>query len=295
MFTQLFGNFLLRKGVVTPEQLLSVIKAASTSHVKLGTLCMHAGLMSPAEVEKVYVMQTQVDKRFGEIAVDEGYLTASQVEELMENQGPHYLVLAQELAEQGILNHEEVERLLYDYQTETELFDLDMMEDHKEKLKKLVLNFCNFGDIRNADTAVAYLQLLFNNVIRFIGDDFTPMDLVPFQEYVTKVATSQAVSGEFTLCTAVEMDENTAVAFASRYAGEEFSEFNEYSIAALEDFLNLHNGLFVVNMSNTSSIELNLEAPMEISNDLYAPEGSTYLLPLAYTFGTVNFLITIYN
>ncbi|MBE5905890.1 MAG: chemotaxis protein CheX [Lachnospiraceae bacterium] len=295
MFTQLFGNFLLRKGVVTPDQLLRVIKAASNSHVKLGTLCMHAGLMTPAEVEKVYLKQTQIDKRFGEIAVEEGFLTASQVEELMENQGPHYLILAQELVEQGLLSHEDVERLLYDYQTETELFDLDMMEDHKDKLKKLVLNFCNLGDIRNTDAAISYLQLLFNNVIRFIGDDFTPMDLVPFQQYVTKVATSQSLSGEFKLTSAIEMDEQTAVAFASRYAGEDWDSFSEYVVAALQDFLNLHNGLFVVNMSNTNSIELTLEAPDEICNDLYEPDGFTYLLPLAYTFGTVNFLITIFN
>lgn len=295
MFTQLFGSFLLRKGVVSPEQLLEAMKTTSQSHVKLGTLCIHAGLMSAAEVEKVYILQTHIDKRFGEIAIDEGYLTASQVEELMENQGPNYLLLAQSLVEANILTHEEIERLLYDYQAETEMYDLDMMDEHKEKLKKLVMNFCNFGDIRYADKAVSYLQLLFNNLIRFIGDDFTPMNLISFQEYVTNCGSSQMIKGEYSLSSAIDMDEQTAISFASRYAGDEFKSFDEYVSASLEDFLNLHNGLFVVNVSNADSMELDLEPPSTLMNEVYAPEGSTYLLPICYTFGTINFLITLFD
>ena len=293
MFSQLFGNYLLRKGVISPTQLIDVIKNSSDSHVKLGTLCIHSGLMTSAEVERVYILQTHQDKLFGEIAIEEGYLTAEQVDELLATQGPRYLLLAQQLVEQGILTNDEIERILYDYQTETELFDLDMIDDHKEKLKKLVINFCNASDIRNADAAISYLQLLFNDVIRFIGGDFTPMDLVPFQEYVTKCASSQEVFGSFHLVSAIDMDEKTAVAFASRYAGEDFEEFDEYVVASLDDFLNLHNGLFVVNMSNTESTELTLSPPTNVSEELYSPQGSTYLLPLAYTFGTINFLITI--
>jgi len=295
MFTQLFGNFLLRKGVVTPDQLIDAIKASAETHVKLGTLCIHSGMMTSQEVEKVYIEQTHADKRFGEIAVEMGYLTAGQLEELMENQGPNYLLLAQELIEQGVFTHEELERLLYDYQSETELFDLDLLDEHKDKLKKLVMNFCNFGDIRNADLAISYLQLLFNDLIRFIGDDFTPLNLVSFKEYVSTVCSSQDIEGQYKLGSAIDMDEKTALAFASRYAREEFTEFDEYVAASLEDFLNLHNGLFVVNVSNTDAIELTLAAPASLYNEVYAPEGSTYLLPISYTFGTINFLITIYE
>ena len=91
------------------------------------------------------------------------------------------------------------------------------------------------------------------------------------------------------------MDEQTAISFASRYAGDEFRSFDEYVSASLEDFLNLHNGLFVVNVSNADSMELDLEPPSTLMNEVYAPEGSTYLLPICYTFGTINFLITLFD
>lgn len=295
MFTQLFGNFLLRKGVVSPEQLLDVMKTASGSRVKLGTLCIHAGLMSAAEVEKVFILQTHVDKRFGEIAVEEGYLTDSQVNELMKDQGPNYLLLAQALVESKILTHEQIERLLSDYQAETKIFDLDMMDEQKEKIQKLVMNFCNFGDIPHSDRAVSYLHLLFNNLIRFIGDDFTPLSPIPIEEYLISCGSSQEIKGEYSLKSAIDMDEQIAIAFASRYAGETLTTYDEYVSASMDDFLNLHNGLFLVNVSNTEALELELCPPVNMMNEAYHTKGSSYLLPICYTFGTVNFVITLFE
>lgn len=293
MFTQLFGNFLLRKGVITAEQLVQAMKNESGSHVKLGTLCIHAGYMTAAEVEKVNILQLQEDKRFGEIAVEEGYITQSQMEDLLTKQNPSYLLLAQELIEKNILTHEELEQLLYEYQSETELYDLDIMEDHKDRLKKLVTNFCNYADIRDTDLMISYLQLLFNNLIRFIGDDFTPMNLVPFQEYVTNYGSSQKIEGAYKISSAIDMDANTAIAFASRFTGEKLVAYNAYVSASMDDFLNMHNGLFIMNISNSENVELNLNPPVSIVNDFYSVEGTTYLLPITYTFGTINFLLTV--
>ena len=43
---------------------------------------------------------------------------------------------------------------------------------------------------------------------------------------------------------------------------EELYEFDEYVSASMEDFLNLHNGLYSVNMSNDYSMELHLQPPV---------------------------------
>lgn len=293
MFSQLFGNYLLRKEVVTPEQLIDAMSTASHSRMKLGTMCIHEGLMTSAEVEKVYILQTHQDKRFGEIAVEEGYLSEETINRLLSKQSPDYLLLAQALIDNGILSHEEAEKLLYDYQTETELYDLDITDDHMDRFEKLVSNFCSVNNMDENEVLQVYLKLLFNNMIRFIGDDFTPMNIIPFSEYATSYCAAQNITGQYPISSALDMNETTAIAFASRYAGEDFEEIDEFVIASLEDFLNLHNGLFVVNLSNTNSVELNLEPPETIQNDLYAPDGLTYLLPIHYSFGTINFIITI--
>lgn len=294
MFSQLFGNYLLRKEIVSPEQLINAIAIASSSRVKLGTMCIHSGLMTPAEVEKIYIMQTHQDKRFGELAVQEGYLSEDAINKLLNQQAPDYLLLAQALIEEGVFTHEDAEKYLYDYQTETELYDLDITDDHKDRFEKMVSNFCAVNDIAGKDYLTTYLQLLFNNLIRFIGDDFTPMNIAPFDEYATTCCAYQTINGEHNISFAMDMTEGSAIAFASRYAGEDFDEYDEYVAASLEDFINLHNGLYVVNVSNTHSLELVLAPPASLVNDLYSPEGTTYLLPIHYTFGTINFIISIF-
>ena len=58
MYTQFFGNFLLSRGVVTSEQLINAIKEESTTHIKLGTLAIHAGYMTASEADNIIIMQT---------------------------------------------------------------------------------------------------------------------------------------------------------------------------------------------------------------------------------------------
>jgi len=57
------------------------------------------------------------------------------------------------------------------------------------------------------------------------------------------------------------------------------------------DFLNLHNGLFHVNMSNSYSIELGLEPPAFGSDRMLNISGSTYIFPVLFPFGVVNILL----
>ena len=85
------------------------------------------------------------------------------------------------------------------------------------------------------------------------------------------------------------MPETTCISFASRYVNEEFTEFDEYVQASLEDFLNLQNGLFIVNVSNTSNTELTLGAPEHITVSPIQFSGRTLHIPVLYTFGTIDF------
>ena len=64
---------------------------------------------------------------------------------------------------------------------------------------------------------------------------------------------------------------------------------DEYVQASLGDFLNLQNGLFIVNVSNTSNTELTLGAPEHITVSPIQFSGRTLHIPVLYTFGTIDF------
>ena len=89
------------------------------------------------------------------------------------------------------------------------------------------------------------------------------------------------------------MPETACMAFASRYTGDTFDDFDEYVSASLEDFVNLHNGLFCVNVSNDHNIELELLPPKIETSPLFEFKNEAFLMPVIYPFGTINFIFEL--
>lgn len=291
MYTQFFGNYLLNKNVINTEQLLKGMKDQSDTRIKLGTLAIYEGMMTSIEVEKIHILQTHEDKRFGEIAVDEGYLTLAQVEKLCNNQKPDYLLFGQSLIDNGFITTEQFEDYLVAYQSEYKIDNLDFDESQRENVEHIVKSFYSFNDIEGAEQYIDYLVLGFNNLIRFIGTDFTPLHAEVVPEYATNCCSAQKIKGEFNLFTAIDMDVSTAVSFASRYMGKQIDSFDEYVEASLDDFVNLHNGLFSVNMSNDYMQELSLDPPEHYNNTIIPSDKTMYYIPVIFPFGTMSIIL----
>lgn len=293
MYTQFFGNYLLEKDIITTEQLLDALQEQSKVHLKLGTLAIHEGYMTAGEVDNIIIMQTHQDKKFGELAIEEGYLTEEQVNALLEAQKPDYLLLGQALIEKGILTNTQFENILIEYQSDNEIYNLDLTDFQKKKFDEMIHGLSDYIDELQSKRLVEYLQLLITNLIRFIGNDFTILSPLPCKEYPAVYCVNQNIDGAFTVSSYLDTTEVAAIEFASRYANDSFTEFDDYVKASLEDFLNLHNGLFNVNMSNTYSTELQLLPPEVHTDCLLTFEDEHFILPVIYPFGTLNFIFYI--
>lgn len=293
MYTQFFGSYLLRESVVTPEQLIKAIDKLTSAHVKIGTLAMHKGLMTASEVDEVCFLQKRIDKRFGEIAIERHYLTEEQVTELLTEQTPDYLLLGQALQDDGVITTAELETLIMDYQYDNELYDLESNIEHQEQVQGLIEKFLLISERPISEYSIMYINLLFNNLIRFIGPDFTPLSPMPYTEYPTNYCVRQSVAGKVSCDSYIDMTQDVAISFASRYANDDFTDFDEYVQASLEDFLNLHNGLFAVNMSDQFSIELELEPPAAVEADIVLLNENAFTIPVVYPFGTFHIIIQL--
>lgn len=290
MYTQFFGNFLLEKNLITKEQLLKAIESQKGQRLRLGTLAIHAGLLTAAEVNHIHGVQTHKNKRFGEIAMDLGYLSSVQIDKLLAAQTPSYLLLCQALVDLNYLSAEDFESAMEEYQLMHQLSDLDFSNEQYDKVALLIARFFSDQLVNDPGCFASYITLFFNNIVRFIGQDFAPSRVFTASDLDADHMAIQRIKGRYNLTTGIAMDEETLIAFASRYAGEEFYENDEFTQAALEDFLNLHNGLFAVNASNSDSIELELEAP--VYGDAALGEQEFYVIPLDFPFGRIYFFFT---
>lgn len=293
MYTQFFGNFLIANGYITQEQLFAAMQKQTNKHTKLGTLAMHAGYMTASEVDEIIIQQTHADRKFGEVAIEIGYLTNEQVISLLKTQSPDFLLLGQVLLDDGILTNREFEKILTDYRSQNELSDLDMLVEDQDAISKLFENFLIVSETPLPLKSRMYIELLFNNFVRFIGDDYSPLFIEEVHEFPLECCVKQEISGSYSIVSYLCMDEPTAVAFASSYVEDQFFEYDAYVKASLEDFLNLHNGLFIVNVSNDSSTELVIGPPEQVEAPLLSFEHTAYHIPVLYTFGTVHFLMEV--
>lgn len=296
MYGQFFGSYLLNRKAVTADQLTVAISNMGNSHIKLGTLAMYKGYMTSEEVDECCYIQRREDKRFGEIALERNYLFKDQLDDLLESQIPDYLRLGQILVDSGVITNAQLHDLMVGYNNENKYGNhSDADENNKMGATSLaeIKNYFKYGyDKEISEHTITYMHHLLNNLVRFIGDDFTPLEPVSVTEYDTHYCIKQSVNGPLSFVTRIDMDPEAAITFASRYAEMEFDEFDDYVTASMEDFLNLHNGLFCVNLSNVYSTELSLDAPVhEESPEIKLSEDSI-ILPVIYPFGTIFIILS---
>ena len=78
--------------------------------------------------------------------------------------------------------------------------------------------------------------------------------------------------------------------FAARFAQEEITEPDELAQASVGEFLNLHNGIFLVNMSN-NGVELEMHPQQVAENYTLANPGKAYVITCSMTWGRFDVIL----
>lgn len=289
MFSQYFGHFLLNHELITRDQLADALEFQQSVHVKIGVMAINEGDMTPAQVEEVHEKQKQEDKRFGEIAVELGYLTNEQVESLISDQKPSYLYLAQALVDRKYMTFEQFASALNDYKKANSLSDDQFASIKSGSIESLVETILSSKDGQTNRTFGKYLSLFAKNMIRFIDDQV----YVEVEKLKTaqpgKWLVYQEISGESPLFTAISANEEIFLQIASSYAEEELTEADEMAKASVSEFLNLNNGIYLVNMSNWG-VELSMKPPVVMENA--AVSGELFHVSVHTTKGSFQIILT---
>lgn len=292
MFTQLFGSYLLGNRLVSHEQLTKALEMHNKTRVKLGVLAINAGYMTAPQVDELHRMQATHDSRIGDLAVELGYMTAAQVDELLASQKAGYLLLGQALVDNGSMTNGQFQTALCSYKESTRLTENEFADEKAAAARQVISEFYQFDRAADPGFYADYVSLLLKNIIRFIGDDFTllPSDVSCACDY--HELAFQLIRGDTSLFTALDAQQEAFIGLASRYAQEEFSENDEYVKASVGEFLNLHNGLFAVNESNSLAIELDLDPQEMRSGGTLLGFAAGYIVPIGFPFGTVRFILS---
>lgn len=289
MFNQYFGNYLLKKSLIKPEELIAVLEEQKSVKVKLGVLAIDSGYMSAEQVSRVHRLQASKDRKFGELAVEEGYLTEEQLDELLSTQRKSNILIGQVLIEKGLFTYEKYEEVLHQYRKDSSLTDDEILALKNSDTNKIVEIFIKNLPIEQSRMLSEYFGLFIKNIIRFIDDEIrveavSEADSYPFDNLVT-----QRMGGEDGFFSGFAAPEPVLARFASVYAQEELHAVNELAEDALGEFLNCQNGLFLSSLSHEGT-EWELYLAKVKKDGVLKPAQKLYVIPCHLSFGKIDFL-----
>jgi hypothetical protein len=286
MFTQFFGQFLLNNDLVSAEELNIVFQNIKSTRLRLGMIAIDEGFLTPTQVVVINNLQKKHDKRFGEIAVEFDYLTEVNLEKILNMQQSEHLKMAQTIVDLGYMTLEEFAEALNTYKRYYGISDESFDELKNGKVDEVIYNIINTEN----QVIKEYVTLFYKNIIRFITNEVyisEPVKLNGDEKF--KYLFEQKLKGDQELYTAYTADESVLISFSSKYAGETIEVIDEFTIDVCKEFLNLHNGLFAVNMSDMDS-KFDLEIQSHKENDV--PLGDNlYKIPFHTDFGVVCLII----
>ncbi len=290
MFSQYFGHYLLNKGLVTPEQLTDALEYQRSVHLKLGVIAINAGYMTSAQVEQVHNMQKRVDKRFGELAIEHGYITEGMLNDMLSTQKQGHLMLGQALIDRNYFTMEKLQEALDNYKRENGISTRQFNVVRNDDAQEIEQIFQNYGETLLAKAYSDYVTLLIKNIIRFIDDNPT-VEINQLRTDITSTwYTWQEILGKIAIHTGIACDTKEFVTFAAKFAQEDITEPDELAQASVGEFLNLHNGIFLVNMSN-NGVELEMQPQMVAENYTLSNSGKAYVVSCHMTWGKVDVIL----
>ena len=295
MINLYLGNYLLRNRLIDTDTLRSVLDLQQDTYLRLGVLAMHEGLMTAEEVEEVHEMQGKVDKKFGEIAVIKGYLTDGQVDDLLHLQARGGAQLTQVLLDRNIFTAREMEEILVKYRKENNLSKEEEealnQGDVGRMMEPNIAHQCNLVGCAASKEIVAAGALFIRNLIRFIDrrvvvnlDEEHPLDN-------ELIVVEQNIQGELPLRTALAMPEDVYWMMAQNHARMEMKGDNALAEASVLEFLNLHNGLFTVWLSE-NEMKATLEPPRVLPTAEKENLKSWIRVPISINGSRLFFLIS---
>lgn len=269
-----FAQYLLNTGEITPKDLPTLLSVSAAAEPRLSILAMQDGLLTGAQAAELAALGAD----FADAAQEKKLLTAGQIAALKKSVPDESARFAEALFRQG----------RHDYRRMGDLLSAGRAaaDPVREAVAHLGRDLLPDEVERYSDFVAIFLR----SVIRFMDTPAVVSTKVPdLNSEVRTFAVSQRLMGDLALVTGLLAREDMFVEMARRYSHEEIHIVDEMAIDSLGEFLNVVNGLFIVDMAR-QDLEIDLGMPKVEEN--VRPTGNRQIaLDVCTAFGTFALVI----
>lgn len=288
MFSQLFGEYLVERNILTREVVNVIIEKQMSARVKLGTIAVAAGVITEKQADEINHLQTQQDKRFGDIALENDYMTEVQLHEILSQQANPFMKFLQILTEETTLSVTKIDGYLTDFQQINGFSDTEMRALKNEDIDGIVPVFAYAGKPYVTDLTALVLR----NLIRFISSNFYIGKIRPVVNYNYKWLAGQKICGnhEIYLAFGSSDEADGLLKLAGGYAGREFTEMENLTYDSINEFTNVCSGLLATEFS-AKKVIVDMEVPFVYTNQNVSGRG--YVIPLYLQGSKLEIFISV--
>jgi CheY-specific phosphatase CheX len=240
MNVKYFGQFLMEKRFITPQQLLDGVRHQRMVNKKMGVLAMDKGYMTSQQLEFILKCQKFEDKTFGELAVAKKFLTHEQVNELLSLQKADRILLGEALVDCGHLTLNQLEKALERYkfeQKEAQYFIASSLGGIHPK----------YSDIVQQSTNIIQNMLL--RLVEERGKVFGCLEKTPRSSQYDYMI-YQEFYGEKKCILGMALNAPMILLISSRILRREVTTLDELALDVVKEFINTVLGHICTHLSN---------------------------------------------
>ena len=168
---------------------------------------------------------------------------------------------------------------------------------NSQELLDTILKNSNYESVKSSmnEFTREYIKKLLLDIILYVDANISLGDISFIDNYHLEHEVSKEIVGVPSAYSALDGNTKVLTAFAENYSKLGIAEFDSLCREALLDFLNLHNGLFVVDLSEKNVCELSLGVPKQSEDyqlsDSSNLEGKITLIPVTFSYGVITFVL----
>ncbi len=122
-----FGQYLIEKGIVAPEDLLKAMELQGHTNLSLGEISVQAGIISQSQLEKIQQYQILHNMTFMKAARALDCISAEELETIISRQMSNNMLLGDCLVKLKILSQEQIENHFKIFRTEQSILEFKIL------------------------------------------------------------------------------------------------------------------------------------------------------------------------
>ncbi len=270
MGNRYFSQYLLNAGVLDAGNISDVMPKSAHAVPQLHILAMQQHLLSESQVEELSTADDVV-KTLEEAKM----LSDAQIGSLKNTVPGRDARVAQTLLDEHIADLKTIERCFREY-------DNDELHPIKDAVKKIVSKYEEMNPV--ADIYGEYTEMFVGALQRFMNTDAVVLTEATDLDFAGTRIVSQSMGGQLSLAVAVLAKNQMFLEMARRYSGEDLTELDELAEDSLAEFINVLNGLYIVNLSGRD-LDMDLDMPRS-SQDVGPTASNLIAMRIVTDFGS---------